>query len=222
MESVIMDSTPVCRGQEYREGVATMLASLPRPKRPWHLMGISSSDVDLGANALLPGRFEDAGGRVEETCSCGATASCDGVVLAASVIGMADNLLLGTAYPRTRGILRASIPRAFGSFVAVPRRHAGLMGWAARRGIVKEHVPTDAALRDALFVRGDGPTANGLLTPEVSAALVVVAPVLWSLSVGRGVVQLTWRVPYFTAEVVLPAEAVDIVVAIARASVAAR
>ena len=180
------------------------------------------NDVDLGASALLPARFELAGAQVEETWSSGATASRDGVVLAASVIGVADDLIFGTAYPRTRGILRASIQGTPGAFVAVPRRRAGIVGWAARRGVVHEHVPDDAALRDALFIRGDDATARTLLTPEVSAALVVVAPILWRLSVANGVVELTWRAPYFTADVVLPTEAVDIVVAIARASVIAR
>jgi len=211
-------------GDAYREGpaLALALAALPRPRRPRHLTGVGPTDVDLGASALLPARFELAGAQVEETWSAGATASRDGVVLAASVIGVADYVVFGTAYRRTRGILRASIPRTPGSFVAVPRRRAGIVGWVARRGIVHEHIPDDAATRDALFVRGDDAIARTLLTPEVSAALVVVAPILWRFSVADGLVELTWRAPYFTADVVLPTEAVDIVVAIARASVVAR
>lgn len=217
-----MGSRLPARGDAYRESTGVTLAALPRPARPRHFTGIGPADVDLGASALLPARFEVAGARVEETWSSGATASRDGVVLAASVIGVADNLILGTAYPRTRGILRASIARTTGSFVAVPRRRAGIMGWAARHGLLHEHVPAETTLRDALFVRGDDETAQAVLTPDASAALVVVAAVLWRLSVGDGYVELTWRAPYFTAEIVLPIEVVDIVVGIARASAVAR
>ncbi|MEA2752905.1 MAG: hypothetical protein QOI41_7048 [Myxococcales bacterium] len=202
--------------------MAAALAALPRPNRPRHLTGLGPNDVDLRATALLPGRFELAGARVEETWSSGAAAQRDGVVLAASVLGVADDLVFGTANPRTRGILRASIPRHLGAFVAVPRGRAGIMGWAARRGIVHEHVPADSALRDALFVRGDDDAARALLTSDVQGPLVALAPIMWRLSVGGGVVELTWRAPYFTAGVVLPREAVDLCVAVARASVTAR
>ncbi len=222
MATTAMDSTQATEGDAYRDSPAVALAALPRPQRPRHLTGLGPSDVDLDADLLLPTRFELARAKVEETWRHGATASRDGVVLAASVIGVADNLFVGTAYPRTRGILRASIPRTVGSFVAVRRRHAGVMSWAARIGLVREHVPAIAALRDALFVRGDNDAASSLLTSEVAAALLVVEPMLWRLSAGHGRVELAWRTPSFSAEVVLPLEAVDVVVAMARASVGAR
>ncbi len=96
----------------YRESGAAELARLPHPKRPRFSFFMDINDDDLGADAFLPGRFELAGACVEQTWLNGAMASCSGVVLAAAVLGFADDTIIGTAYPRTRGLLRASIPGA--------------------------------------------------------------------------------------------------------------
>ncbi len=208
----------------YREGLPgplAALAALPRPAMPHHPTGIGfgPSEVDLGATPVLLARFETLGARIEERHDEGAVASRDGIVLAASVVGMADSYLFGTAYPRTRGILRASIASGTGSAVVVRRRRAGLMGWAARCGIAEERDLADPAARAAFFVRGDDATVRSVFTPDVCALLLEVEPVLWRLEIGAGHVELQWRAPRFDPVVVLPADAVALVVTIARASV---
>jgi len=182
-------------------------------------IGIGPSEIDLGATPVLLERFAAVGARVEETWDEGAIASRDGVVLAASVVGFADDYWVTNAYPRTRGMLRASIASGTGSAVVVRRRRAGLMGWAARCGITRERALADPAARAAFFVRGDDATVRSLFTPDVCALLLDVEPVLWRLEVGAGRVELQWRAPCFKPVVVLPADAVALVVAIARASV---
>lgn len=206
----------------YRESGAAALASLPRPKRPSFSFFMDINDTDLGADTYLSDRFEVAGACVEEKWLNGAMASRDGVVLAAAVLGFADDLIVSYAYPRTRGLLRASIPRDLGPGVVVPRREAGIVGWAARHGLVDERVLDEGAAREALFARGDEASLHALLTPDVCASILAMGRTFWRLAIGRGLVELSWRAPRFDAEIVLPTEAVDIVVAIARASVVAR
>lgn len=214
-----MAPSRAAEGDAYRDSGAVALASLPRPKRPRFSPFVDLTDIDLGAGAFLSDRFQLAGASVEETWLNGAMASRDGVVLAATVLGFADDIMIGTAYPRTRGLLRASIPRSIGPAVIVPRRQAGVFGWAARHGLVAERVLDDGAAREALFARGDEASLRTLLTPDVCAAVLAMGRSFWRLAIGQSVVELSWRAPRFDAEIVLPTEAVAIVVAIARASV---
>jgi hypothetical protein len=197
----------------YRESPGTTLSTLPRPKRPRAEMYITPSELDLDAGSLLPAAFQRAGASVEET-------SRDGIVLSATVVGAADDLFLGwwTAYPRTRGILRASIPESIPPVVVVPRRHSGIWGWAAWGGLVAEYFMEDPVARDTFFVRGDPQRARAFLTPELCAAIVALGPMFWRLSIGKGVVDLCWRAPRFDPEIALPKPVVDLVVAIAKGS----
>lgn len=214
-----MSSTPPTERDAYRHDATALLAALPRPRRPRVPLFVGPSELDLGAAPVVAARFEALGARVEETWLDGAIATRDSVVLAACVVGVADDLLLGTAYPRTRGLLRASIPASVASVDVVPRQHATVLGWAARLGIVHECVVDESAARGALFVRGAEEDARTLLTPDVTAAILALGPLFWRLEIGDGVVELSWRASRFDAEVVLPAETVEIVVAVAHAAV---
>jgi hypothetical protein len=219
MGTAAMAPAPGFPRDAYRECGAAELARLPRPKRPKFSFFMDVNDIDLGADTFLSARFEAAGACVEETWLNGAMASCDGVVLAAAVLGFADDIIIGTKNPRTRGLLRASIPRSLGAAVIVPRRHAGVLGWAARHRLIAEHVLDDVSARDAFFVRGDDTSIRSLLTPDVCAAIASMGGTFWSLVIGGGIVELSWRAPRFDAEVVLPDAAVPLVVTMARASV---
>lgn len=214
-----MGSTRQTDHDAYRNDAAAVLAGLARPRGPRVPLFVGPSEIDLGAAPVLAARFGVLGARVEETWHDGAIAARESVVLAASVVGVADDLLLGTAYPRTRGVLRASIPAGVGSVVVVPRQHASVFGWAARVGLVQECVVDESAAREAFFIRGAEDEARALLTPDVTAAILALGPLFWRLAIGDGVVELSWRASRFDAEVVLPAETVEIVVTIARASV---
>ena len=208
----------------YRGSAEAMLAELPPPARPYILIGLGPSVVNLGATPRLMDRFAALGALVEESWSRGGRIQHRGVRLAVTVLAWADTFRhgYGCAYPRTRGILRASLAPAFGALRIVPRRRWSLLTIAARLGLVRECAVKEETIRRDYVVVGDQAAADSVLAPDLGAALHALSRILRRVVIGRGGIELRWRAPYFNQDATLPPEALEIAVTVARASVERR
>ena len=215
-----MNTTATGHDDFYRSSMLTSLAALPPPRGPRLMFWIGSELVDLGAKRVLLDRFDGVGAPAEDSWSRGARTTYRGVKLAATVASCYSRDF-GRSETITRGILRASIDPSLGPLAMEPRPYALVRGWAARLGLLRECAVNEPATRDTFLIWGDQRTADVVLDSYIAAALRSMSS-LQGVTIRRGMVDLAWSAPAFTDEAVLPAVALEIVVAVARASLERR